>query len=217
MDVSSAFTYMFDDEEWIKKIAIGGVALLLGIVIVPVFTAYGYMLQTMKNVRDNQPTPLPEWNDFGDLTLKGLMVVLIGLVYSLPVFIPFCLLMVIVVATPQANPDMVGILWIALICLVLILVFLAFLASLLFPAAIIRYAQYDTFGSAFQLREIFNFISGNIGDYIIIVLLGIVAGFVAQLGIMLCGIGFFFTSFWSVLVTAHLYGQLARRSLPAVS
>ena len=24
MDIGSAFTFMFDDEEWIKKIAIGG-------------------------------------------------------------------------------------------------------------------------------------------------------------------------------------------------
>lgn len=217
MDIASAFTYMFDEENWIKKIAIGGVAMLLGIVLLPLLTVNGYMLQTLKNVRDNQPTPLPEWNNLGELTLKGLMVFLIGLVYSLPAFIPLCLLLIAIVALPETNPDMVSYLNIITTCLGIVLALFAVLASMIFPAAIIRYAHYNTFSSAFQMREIFSFISSNIGDYIIVIILGMVAGFVAQMGIIFCGIGILFTSFWSVLVTAHLYGQLARRSLPAVS
>jgi hypothetical protein len=212
MDIGSAFTYMFDDEEWIKKIAIGGVALLLGIVVVPVLTAYGYMLQTMKNVRDNQPTPLPEWNDFGGLTLKGLMVVLIGLVYSLPALIPYCMLMVVSIAAPQADSDVAGALGLVSTCLVCVALLFVLLASFIFPAAVIRYAQYDTFASAFQVREIFNFISSNIGDYIIVVLLILVASFIGQLGFILLCVGIYFTTFWSLLVMAHLCGQLARRA-----
>ena len=32
MDIGSAFTFVFDDEEWVKKLAIGGVILLVGLV-----------------------------------------------------------------------------------------------------------------------------------------------------------------------------------------
>jgi hypothetical protein len=81
----------------------------------------------------------------------------------------------------------------------------------LFPAALIHYVQYESLGAAFRFREIFSFISKNLGDYVIVILLGFAAQFIASLGLMLCGIGFLFTGFWSILVTAHLYGQLARR------
>lgn len=212
MDIGSAFTYMFDDKDWIKKIAIGGVAMLLGIVIVPILTVYGYMLQTLKNVRDNQPTPLPEWSDLGTLTLKGLMVILIGVVYSLPALIPYCLLIAVSVAAPQADSDVANTLGILSSCLACIALIFVLVASVIFPAAVIRYAQYDTFGSAFQLREIFSFISSNIGDYTIVVLLMLVAQFIAQFGIILCLVGIFLTGFWAILVMANLFGQLARKA-----
>jgi hypothetical protein len=67
-------------------------------------------------------------------------------------------------------------------------------------------------GAAFQFGEMYNFISNNIGDYLIVVLLSIVAQFIAGLGVILCIVGVFFTFFWSILVTGNLYGQLARKA-----
>jgi hypothetical protein len=58
----------------------------------------------------------------------------------------------------------------------------------------------------------FSFISNNFGDYIIVILLVWVATFIASFGTILCGIGIFFTNFWAFLVTANLYGQLARKA-----
>ncbi|MFN8456363.1 MAG: DUF4013 domain-containing protein [Anaerolineae bacterium] len=212
MDIGSAFTFMFDDKDWIKKIAIGGVAMLLGIVIVPMLTAYGYMLQTLKNARDNQPTPLPEWNDLGNLTLKGLMVVLIGLIYSIPALIPYCALIAVTIAAQEVDSDQVNMLGALSACLGCTALLFILLAAVIFPAAIIRYAQFDTFSSAFQIREIFSFISSNVGDYAIVVLLILVASFIAQFGFILLCVGLYFTTFWSLLVMAHLCGQLARRA-----
>ena len=81
MDIGSAFTYMFDDQDWLKKIAIGGGITLGAIILLPILVGLalflplsGYMLETLKNVRDGRPTPLPEWANFGDLFSKGLMV-----------------------------------------------------------------------------------------------------------------------------------------------
>jgi hypothetical protein len=90
------------------------------------------------------------------------------------------------------------------------------LAAVLLPAGLIRYAQYDSLGSAFQFGEIFSFISSNIGDYIIVVLLTWVAQFIAGFGVILCLIGVVFTGFWAILVTGNLYGQLARKAAGTV-
>lgn len=212
MDVGSSFTYMFDDEEWIKKFIIGGVALLLGILIVPIFLVYGYAFQTLKNVRDNHPRPLPEWEDFGTLIIEGLKVFAIILVYNIPAIFFYCAAMAVNIGASQANSDIQGGLAAVVICLYCVLFLLFILGFGLFPAGLIRYAEYGTLGSAFQFGEIFSFIKQNIGDYIIAVLLSFVAiNFISGFGIILLCVGVFLTQLWSLLVTSHLFGQLARK------
>jgi hypothetical protein len=220
MDVGSAFTFMFDDAEWVKKIAIGGGIMLAGFILSPIIVGVllflpinGYMLETLKSVRDGRPLPLPEWSDFGALFSKGLMVFVIGLVYNLPVILVMCPFFAISLVAPALDPDTgASLAAISSICMICVLPVVALVAAALLPAALIRYAEYETFGSAFQFGEIFRFISGNIGDYIIVILLTMVAQFVAQFGVILCFVGILFTAFWSVLVTANLLGQLARKA-----
>ena len=219
MDIGSAFTYMFDDEDWIARLAIGGGIMLAALILSPILVGLalflpisGYMIEVLKNVRDGRPVPLPEWSDFGTLFGKGLIVFVIGLVYNLPAILFSCLSAGTSIALQEADPDMAATLGIASACLSCVQVVFSLLGNALLPAAIIRYAEYETLGSAFQFGEIFSFISGNIGDYIIVLLLSWVAGLIAMFGLILCGIGIFFTAFWSVLVSANLYGQLARKA-----
>lgn len=221
MDIGSAFTYMFDDQDWIKKIAIGGGITLVALILTPILIGLalflplsGYMLETLKNVRDGRPTPLPEWTNFGDLFSKGLMIFVIYLVYNIPSILFSCISggINVAVANPDMNQDVVATLGIVSVCVSCLQIILSLLGNALLPAAIIRYAEYGSLGAAFQFGEIFNFIRNNIGDYIIVVLLSWVAGLLAAFGVILCIIGVFFTGFWSILVTANLYGQLARKT-----
>jgi hypothetical protein len=101
MDIGSSFTYMFEDESWIKKILIGGIVSLVPIVN---FAALGYVVEVIRNVRDGRPTPLPEWDDFGQYFMNGLWLAIIGLVYS----IPFLLLGCIMFATTGGFAAMAG-------------------------------------------------------------------------------------------------------------
>lgn len=219
MDIGSAFTYMFDDQDWIKKIAIGGGITLGAVILSPILIGLvlmlplgGYMLETLKNVRDGRPIPLPEWSDFGSLFSKGLMIFVIGLVYNLPAILISCLSAGVNIAAPNLDSDMAEMLVVVAGCLSCVQIILSLLGNALLPAAIIRYAQYETLGSAFQFGEIFGFVTKNIGDYIIVILLGWVASLIATFGLILCVIGVVFTGFWSVLVAANLYGQLARKT-----
>lgn len=223
MDIGSAFTFVFDDEEWIKKLAIGGGILLAGTILSPILIGLalllpigGYMLETLKNVRDGQPVPLPEWTDFGDLFRKGLMVFVIAIVYNIPAILLSCASGGINAFAPQLDSDAAAALSAVAVCLSCVQIIVSLVLNALVPAALIRYAQYDTLGSAFQFREIFSFISANIGDYIIAILLSWVAGLVAVLGLILCVIGVFFTGFWTYLVAANLYGQLARKQTTTI-
>jgi MFS family permease len=220
MDIGSAFTFMFDDEEWMKKLAIGGVIALVGTILSPILVGIvlflplgGYMLETLKNVRDGQ-TKLPEWDDFGNLFMKGLMIFLIVLIYNIPVYILACLSggMNFAMAQPDLDEGVIQALTVLAGCFSCVQFLLSLLIGIIVPAAFIRYAQYNTFGSAFQFGEIFAFAAGNFGSYIVAVLLSWVASLLAVFGIILCVVGVFFTFFWSMLVSANLYGQVAKQA-----
>lgn len=221
MDIGSAFTFVFDDQDWIKKLAIGGLIVLAGIITIPILVGFailllvsGYMIEVLKNVRDQNPTPLPEWTDFGALLKTGFFVFVIGLVYYIPVYVFACAggLVQFLPEMTQMDTDVADMMIIVTMCLNCVQFIISFLAGFVLPAGLIRYAQTDSLGAAFQFGEIFSFIRTNIGDYIIAVLLSWVASLIGMFGLILCVVGVFFTGFWSVLVSAHLYGQLARKA-----
>lgn len=215
MDIGTSFSYMFQDENWIKKVLIGGLVSFIPIVN---FAAIGYMIQVIRNVRAGQALPLPEWDNFGQYFMDGLWIFLIFLVWSIPIIIVACLQGVAgaAVAENQDMADAYGIVSVCLSCLIGLWGLVLGIAS---PAILVRYSEVGQFMSGFQFIELFSFISANVGNYIIVVLLMWVAGLIASLGVILCVIGVIFTQFWAYLVSGHLLGQLAaqnRSAAPAV-
>ena len=69
MDYGKSFTFVFEDEKWISKFAVG---VLITLVPILNFATYGYVIQLLKNVRDGEEKPLPEWDDFGKFFVDGL-------------------------------------------------------------------------------------------------------------------------------------------------
>ncbi len=211
LDIGRAFTYMFDDESWIMKIVIGGILMFIPIVN---FMAMGYMLEALKRAADGMEIPMPEWDDFGGKFVKGLVLLVIGLVYMIPIWVLACLVGGLAglgsAAESDALVNMASLLNACASCLYLIWMIVVWL---IMPAAYIRYAVTGEFMSAFQFGELFSFISSNIANYIVAIILALVAVLVAYLGLIVCFIGVLFTMFWAYLVIAHLLGQVQRESL----
>jgi hypothetical protein len=208
MDIGSAFTYMFEDENWIKKILIGGIVSLIPIVN---FAALGYVVQVIRNVRDGRAVPLPEWDQFGEYFKSGLFLGLIYLVYLIPIFILSCVQGAVPALLESAGgEDIATVLSIVLGCVSCLMGVWGLLVGIMFPAIMVRFADVGTFGSGFQFGDILAIIKANIGSYIIVLLLSWVAsGIIAPLGLILCVVGVIFTVFWAYLVTGNLVGQYA--------
>ncbi len=218
MDAGKAFTFVFDDRDWLVKILIGGGILLIGMVV-PIVgwilapaVINGFTLQATRNIINRSPSPMPEWNEFGEKLVNGLALYAIQIIWTIPAFILFGLASV---SGIFADPNLVG-RGTEIIGIFLASGFgLAGFVYLLFywvtiPIATARYAASLRFGTAFDIREIFRTLTQNGGNYAVVIGLSIVAGFIAMLGIVGLFIGVVFTAFYSYLIIAGLYGYAYR-------
>ncbi len=209
MDVGRAFTYPFEDEDWLQKMLIGAV---LNLVPVVNFIPMGYGLRQMKKVSEGQDLPLPEWDDWGGDFVKGLLMFLATIIYTLPIWL--CQLIVVIVVAIAGNSDagnsVAALCSTAMSCLMAIY---GIAMAVWLPAAVMQYVKEDTFGAFFRFAEIWAFITGNLGDYFVAWLVYLLAGIVASIvGGIACGIGVLFTTFWASLVMAKLFGDLIEPS-----
>lgn len=86
MDIGKAFTYITEDEDWMKKLGIGA---LLGMIPIINMAVFGYQIQIARNVRQGDKRPLPTWDEFGSLLVDGLRFLAVILIYMLPVMIVY--------------------------------------------------------------------------------------------------------------------------------
>ncbi|RLC97785.1 MAG: hypothetical protein DRI77_06515 [Chloroflexi bacterium] len=238
MDIGKAFGFVFEDKDWVSKLLLGSVILLIP--IFGTFALLGYTIALIRNVKAGEPRPLPAWQDMGSYFMDGLMFWVATLLYALPLLILVCPITVIGVMPAFAgdNEDLMtilagasGILTLGLGCVAMIY---GILLALLTPVLQIRYAETGEIGACLRFGEVFRFLFANIGSVIISQVLmwlaGVVVGGVlsAVIGVLsmipICGwilgsalgLLMFPVGVWLMLFSAHLYGQIAQRAAPVM-
>jgi hypothetical protein len=214
-DFARPFTYVFDDPRWVQKVLIGGLFYLAGVVIIGWFFVLGYYARVARNIIAGSAMPLPEWDDLGEFFNEGLRLVGVGLVYVLPliglvtmVFVPATLLTTV---DNEAAQALGGIISGCLPCLFIPFV----LAMIVFmPASLLFAAVEQRLGAAFEFARLWAFIRANAGNYLLAIVVWLIARTIGGVGVFLLCIGVIFTAFWSFLITTHAFAQvykLARR------
>jgi hypothetical protein len=213
MDIGKSFSFVFEDEAWITKLLIAAAILLLGIVfswmlLIPMIIALvllaGYGVEIIRRVMRGEIDGLPEWDDWGALFKDGLMVMIIGIVYALPIIIlSICFSVPIGVAAENAE-GVSAAFSLLLSCVTLLY---AIVLSLVLPAATAFYAAEDDLGAAFRFGEVFRLVREHLSTYLITFLMSWVAGLIGSAGGIVCGIGWLLTLPYAYMVTGHLYGQ----------
>ena len=210
MDIGKSFSFAFEDEEWLIKLLLGAIVL-----IIPIFgmiALLGYMIRVIRNVRDEDPEPLPAWNDFGEYLLDGFKVGIGIFVYFLPLFLLICSMVVIIIgidATMGSGQEAESLIAATAVCFSCLIFIISLIPLVLIPALMGNYAEEGSFGSLFQFGRIFALMGQDIGRYAMVLLISFVAIYIlAPFGLLLCFVGVFLTQWWSYLVLAHLTGQL---------
>lgn len=203
MDVGKAFSFVMQDERWLTKVLVGG--LLIWIPVVN-FAVIGYMLKVAEQVARGSMQPLPEWNDFGDLFMRGLYGLVIQLVYLLPAFVVyflfFCLL---AFASSGRNGGVIGLLGVCVFPLVLFMALVGYVGAF---AASARYVATNNLSEAFNFSVVIAQVRANVSLWLVLLLVVILAGIVGSLGSIACGVGALFTAFYAQCVVGHALGQV---------
>lgn len=204
MDFGKAFSYVFDDEDWFKKIGIGG---LLALTIIGLIPVLGWGFEITKRVIRGDEEILPDWNDFGGYITRGFLVFVIVFVFMLPGLLIQGCGSIPYLFDPGDQEAFTTVMWFVTSCFGCLNFIYSIAASLVLPAAIGHYAATDELGSAFKLGEIFKMVRDNIGTYALVLLGWIVACLISALGAIACGIGIFLTTVYAVAINGHLWGQ----------
>jgi len=224
VDFGRSFTFVTEDPDWVKKILIGGAFSLACALLVGVPFVLGYFSRTLRNVVAGEPRPLPDWDDLGGLFNEGLRLTAVYLLYTLGVLAVVaafgCLLALPFLALSGGGGDVGGALG-ALGGLGIVafygLVMLGSLALAVYlPAALARAALRGTVADGFAWREILGFIQANLGNYLLALVIYLLASFLAQFGLLLCCVGIFPAVFWGYMVLAVALGQAVRLSAVAI-
>jgi cytochrome b561 len=226
VDYARSLTFITEDDRWMEKLGIGTVVLIVSFLLsfiliglVGFLIVAGYCVRLLQNVRDGNPRPLPEWDQWGDDLIRGFKLVVVTIVWALPsIILSIPLGIGNAILTRSDDPTTVFGTMVVVCASCLVGLYGLFLAVIM-PGYTIAYARDEQISSGVEFSRIIEWTRQNLGQVAVATIVYLIAGFVIGLaglvvGALLCLIGLVVTVPLSTLVTylfqSHLYGQLAR-------
>jgi hypothetical protein len=189
-DIARTILYVLDDRDWIKKVVVGAAFTFLSFFLVGIPFVLGYLLEVQRRiVRGVQPV-LPEWDDLQAKFMDGLKLFVIAIVF----LACFGIFAAIFGGIPFLGWLLAGVLALAL--------------SMAFLNVMVRFALTGDPREAVNVPKIYDAVKANFVDYLLASFLWLVYTAVAQLGVLACGVGVFFTLFWAWLAVSYLASKV---------
>lgn len=207
MNIGLAFSYIFNDKDWLKKILMPALCGLIP--IVGQFVVIGWGLKAAKNVIDgNVENALPEL-EFGADLRRGFLAYLVQAIYLIPIVIIFGIAGGLFAGGNAATEDIVSTLLMILGgCIGLVGLVIAIVIAFMSMAGLANFVAKGEFGAAFKFKDIFAMVKKSFVTWLLLaVIQGLVAGIIAPLGTIICVIGVIFTLAFAQAVNGHLLGQ----------
>jgi hypothetical protein len=200
--ITEAFTWPSRDPEWLSKLLI--IALILLIPVVGAINGLGWMLASLDRLRAGEARLAPANLSY---IVRGFRLFVVNLVYELGIALAAALIYIpaILVASNQshgsANPT--------LISLAIVLSLLAFSVATLGSLAlnfampsIVLVTDRGGIAGGLHLGAVLRLARASIANTLIAGLMLIAAGFVGSLGIVACGVGVVFTTAYALAMQA---------------
>lgn len=205
MQLGRAFSFIFEDEEWLTKTLINAIVNMIPIVN---FAAIGWSIQLITNVMRDDERPMPGWDDFGKKFEIGLSIFVASIVYNLVLIILICCMALIPAFLAEISEGLA-----VLFSLAMSLV--AFIVSIIANAAlligIIEFTYEENLSVFWRFGYNFREALSNISILLMLFLFAMIAG----LGIGIFGwipcIGWLLAAMLAPPVMGHLTGQAGQQ------
>lgn len=213
MDFGAAIQFIFQDQDWIKKILI--MTLITLIPFVGAFVLLGWSLQIARAVkRGDAVVALPELN-FGEQLREGFMVFLGYLIYSIPALVLSCFYALPALLAENMDEETLATLLVVVqVCVSCVILIYYIAVYFVFVPGYIRYMDSGEFSAFTGIGENIATARENVGVLGQLLLFIILANLVGSLAISLlsfiCLIGLVVTPMLAA-VQSHLIGQAARK------
>ena len=209
VNVGEAFGFVFRSRNWFGRLAVGALCLLFfWLFLIPLFLLLGYFVETARTISRGE-RELPPWTEVGTKLREGFVLSVVLFIWGLPGAIlswgsyPIYCMGSTCAYNPSAFAPVGGL--------------YSLLLGLLTAAIWSQYLE-GGFAAAFDFRAIFRRAGLYPGMTVMVWLMAmVVAPLIAALGVILVGIGLFFTLPYAFAVTANLYGQFSQRTQPAAT
>lgn len=207
MDIGRALTFVFQDQRWITKALIGIVMLVIP--IIGWLILWGYLLRVTRLVALGHDSVLPEWDDFGGDLVRGLKWLVVNLSWNIPVILISACVTILTAASSARGEGSTAanLLSICGSCLQFV-VSMVILYILPLPAS--RLAVTERLSDAFAFPQILGEVRRAGVDLLVVLVLTVVAGIVASLGLLVLCVGILATFLYALLFQYHLWGQVRR-------
>lgn len=212
MDISRAFTYIFDDSDWVGKLVITVVLTVFAFIplfgLIAVAALLGYVVELVRNVRENNPMPLPQWENFGDKIASGGSVLVAFIAYNLPNILLGCCAYTL--STTLGGSDSTPISLVVACCLTPIIIAYNVVAWPALAIGLIRFTETGKTGEFFRFGELYDTFTRHRSGTVRWILFTFVTNLLLLLlGVIPC-IGWVAGPALLVPVQGHLLGQYAR-------
>lgn len=212
-DITRAFTFFFEEPEWIPKLAVGTLFAFLSPFLIGAILVTGYAVSIARRVREGRHPRLPEWDDIQEIFLDGLRGTAVSLAHKLPLLLLGVLVLLALAGGFYLGREAEEFMFLGLPALfggVVVLLVLGLAVLVYLPAAMVRLIQTDRVVAAFDVMANVDFIRSHLPPYALALLTIVLAGLVSQLGFFAFCVGIFPASFWAMCVMGYVVGELAK-------
>ena len=188
VDFGRAFGFVFQDKGWFGKMIL---FVLIGCVPILNFACLGYLVELAQRTCSGQDTPLPDIK-LGEQFGNGFMFFLAFLIFGIMISIIIIPIMII-----------------SIFLLPLAFIVMLFMIAYMISATGIAAAENNPW-VIFSISRCMSATTKNFGQVILVALMSLVLGFIAQAGVILFIVGLIFTIPYSMFVNWHYTGQVGR-------
>jgi len=213
IDIPRAFTYVFDDPQWVSKLVMVAIVtfgsailspILIGLVGIAVL--FGYQLELIRNIRRGERHPLPAWDDFGRFLSMGINPLIAWIAYNVPNLV-IGLVIGLIAMTAGDGLLSGGLVTLALCCFVPLLFIYNLAIQPVYTLGLGRYAEEPRLKVFFEFSSLIRLVRSRTDALIQWLLGAVIAAIVLGLVNAIPCLGWIVGGALTIPIFGHLSGQ----------